>query len=748
MASPNYLIGFGQRLVHPITLRTGGGDKAYPLSFEEARKRLTPLWAETLAAVGTLPEAACPNDEAVIAITLYPAFLARTYYPSNLLRDMGFRHMGSRVRPPASSHNQSGDAAPEIFVAGGRKALDSFVKDLPDWNPALAVQDEFRRIMDVRALDDTRLRPIAEEDDAPPLEVVLHAGADEEDEYIVSGFRDFAASFGMNVDVTQRLHAGGLCFIPMRGLRKNVDKLTSFSFVRTIRRMPRLSLNESLIRTLDIPRSFEVKLPNGTVLNDKVRVAVFDGGLPVAPNPVELWARALDADGVGPAAEKLQSHGLAVTSALLFGPLRDRDASPVPYAMVDHWRVLDQASHGDDFELVVVLRRILSVLRQRKYEFVCLSIGPDLPIEDDDVHLWTSNLDALLVDGTTVMAAACGNSGEYDWDSGNARVQPPSDAVNAIGIGAATTEGSKWERAPYSSVGRGRSPGIVKPDLVSFGGSDKESFHVIDQYDPTRSDGRMGTSYSAPNGLRIGIGMKAHFGDQLFAPAIRALMIHHADRGRRSQREVGWGRLPSVLNDLVVCRDGEVTVVYEGKLEPSHFIRFPIPLPRGRLGSSAMIKATFCLFTPVDPEDSINYTRAGLSIFFRPITVGSPGVNLNGKPRSAHPAARFFRPDRLYSTENQDRKEGYKWEPVYKASGSFEAGELDQPVFDVQHHTRSHGRPAARRSDICYGLVVTISAPLEADLYNRVLVAYPTQLEALRPTIELPIVVRGGGSRP
>lgn len=744
MASPNYLIGLGERLVHPIALRTGGGKKSYPYTFEESKGNLITKWQQTLAAVKTLPSLACPGGDTVIAIDLHPTFLARSYYPGNFLRELDLRHMGSRVRGPTFSANVNPSAgpAPEIFVAGKRAAITEFVENLPGWYPASAVQDDFRKIADVRALDASRLRSMTDESDEPPLEVVLHASDGAEDDYILRGFRSFAQRLGMNVDLSERLHTGGLCFIPMRGIRQNLEQLASFSFVRTIRRMPRLSLNDSLLRTADIPRSFQVKLPNAPAQSDKVKVAVFDGGLP-RDNTLEAWAHAYDAPGVGPAVESLLTHGVAVTSALLFGSLREEVGEyPIPFSDVDHWRVLDRNSRGDDFELVTVLRRILSILRQRTYEFVCLSIGPDLPIEDDEVHLWTSALDAFLASGNTILAAACGNSGEADWESGNARIQPASDAVNVIGIGAATADGINWGRAAYSSVGPGRSPGIVKPDVVTFGGSPSAPFNVLDRYHPGQSVGRMGTSYSAPSGLRRGIGVKAHFGDQLKAAAIRALMIHHASPGRHPQREVGWGRLPDTLSDLVVCRDGEVTVMFEGKLEPSQFIRFPIPIPRGPLDSEVVIKATFCIFTPIDPEDSINYTRAGLGITFRPRTVGSAGFNDQGKPRSAHPSSRFFGTPRAYSTENQDRREMYKWEPVYKAQRTFRAGALDQPVFDVQHHARSHGGPAARRADICYGLAVTIYAPHEADIYNRVLLAYPNVLQALRPLIEIPVEIR------
>jgi hypothetical protein len=321
-------------------------------------------------------------------------------------------------------------------------------------------------------------------------------------------------------------------------------------------------------------------------------------------------------------------------------------------------------------------------------------------------------------------------------------VQPCSDTVNGVGVGAANTRSGKWQRAAYSSIGPGRSPGYIKPDLVAFGGSEHEPFWLLDHNRAGFSAARMGTSYSAPFALRTGVALQAHFGAQLSAATIKSLMLHHCQRADHVPREVGWGRVPSGLEELVVCPDGEVTIVYQGNLEPSQFIRFPIPVPREPFTSDVSIKATFCFFSPIDPEDSLNYTRVGLGPVFRPVTTGHPGYNKNGKPRGAHPAAPFFRSAAYSSDETVRRRDAHKWETVLKDERSFPPGTLDKPVFDVEHHARAHGAPSGRLSDVPYALIVSLTAKGEANLYNRILAAYPNLLEILRPTIELQITTR------
>ena len=88
------------------------------------------------------------------------------------------------------------------------------------------------------------------------------------------------------------------------------------------------------------------------------------------------------------------------------------------------------------------------------------------------------------------------------------------------------------------------------------------------------------------------------------------------------------------------------------------------------------------------------------------------------------------------------RRDAHKWETVLKDERSFAPGTLDQPVFDVEHHARSHGGPSGRLADVPYALIVSITAKGEADLYNRILAADPNLLEILRPTIEVPITIR------
>ena len=258
------------------------------------------------------------------------------------------------------------------------------------------------------------------------------------------------AKFAKNADV--KVHselgftAGNLWFVPVQGKHDNIQRLADFVFVRLIRPMPKLRGLRPVHRSGVV--SVGCALPVEQPLSSEPKVAILDGGLP-KHHAISTWLHSYhvldenaadDPDGL--------EHGLAVTSAFLFGPIQPNGTAPRPYAYVDHLRVLDNDANTEDpLELYRTLGFVEEVLMSRQYQFVNLSLGPDLPIEDTEVHAWTSVIDDLLSDGDTLMTVAVGNNGEMDRLAGNARVQVPSDCVNALAVGAANDTEDNWARA-------------------------------------------------------------------------------------------------------------------------------------------------------------------------------------------------------------------------------------------------------------------------------------------------------------
>lgn len=521
--------------------------------------------------------------------------------------------------------------------------------------------------------------------------------------------------------------------MPVQGTRSGMKSLSEFVFVRVIRPVPKLRVMRPVVRASAV--AISCTLPVEQPLSSEPKVAILDGGLP-ANHPLAPWLRSYRV--IDPVAQDHPDgleHGLAVTSAFLFGPIQPNGTAQRPYAYADHLRVLDQESDSEPpLELYRTLGFIEEVLLSRQYEFINLSLGPDLPIEDTDVHAWTSVIDNLLSDGNTLMTVAVGNNGERDKELRYDRVQVPSDCVNAIAVGAATDTESGWTRAPYSAIGPGRSPGIIKPDLMAFGGDGAKYFHVLTPGKKPLLAPLLGTSFASPYLLRSAVGIRAVLGLGLSPLAIKALLVHGAAAAGHDKLEVGWGKVPEDLLALITCPSGVARVVYQGELKPGKYLRAELPIPVGGLTGNIRLKATFCYASPVDPQDASAYTRAGLEVTFRP-------NEEKIKEEKANADSKGFFQMKQYATEEERRSDMGKWETVLHAEKSMRGSSLKHPVFDIHYNAREAGHRAGSPEKIPYALVITVEAPRHADLYSEILRAYASILTPIQPQVSLPVRV-------
>lgn len=469
MSQTNFLIGRGELLTHEIKGPKRGMDKAEVYTLQQARERLMPQFVETAANLDSLPAKACPGDLGVARLTLNPSYIARSFFPVAMLRSAGLESVGSRaVKLTPESWSKKGppreSTTTELFVVGRRQAF----RQLKDW--ASQLEEGSSEAKDLSRIE--RFSAFEPKDRIVSLgkgkdhffEVGIHLLPGDNEQFVQRAFAKYAADVGVTIHADLAFSAGNLGFLPVEGTHDNIRRLAEFSFVRVIRPMPKLRGMRPVQRSAGV--TVACNLPTEQPLSSEPKVAILDGGLP-KQHSIAPWLRTyrvLDekaADDPGGL-----EHGLGVTSAFLFGPITPNGTAVRPYSYVDHLRVLDRDTEAEDpLELYRTLGFVEEVLLSRQYQFINLSLGPDLPIEDADVHAWTSVIDDLLSDGDTLMTVAVGNNGERDRSVGNARVQVPADCVNALAVGAADNVDASWSRAPYSAIGPGRSPGVVKPDL-------------------------------------------------------------------------------------------------------------------------------------------------------------------------------------------------------------------------------------------------------------------------------------------
>lgn len=734
----NFLLGNGEKLTQTIPPPGGGGPKAHPYQFEEAVSRLAAKATKLADGLISLPSQACPNDEAVAILTLHPSYLAKSYFPDSLLTYHKFRSVGSRSRivtPEKWTKITPVEPTPtiDLFVAASRKNLVEFCNSISGLKHA-AISRDIIRIEDIRYFEPSeRVKSFKHNEGNVKLEIALHANYTKK--YIVDAFKRYVDSLGADIDLDRSVEAKGLLFIPGSSSFEHIKDIERFSYLRVIREMPSLREFTPYSNDFEGTSGFSYKLPTSKAVNPNVKVAIFDGGIHAdIGDKLDLWVTRKKGEGASTATENGKHHGTAVTSAFLFGPIEDGTKLQTPFANVDHYRVIDENTGKSD-DLFDVLQRIKKVLNKGKYEFFNISVGPDLPVDDDDVEVWTSTLDDILANGKMLGMIAAGNTGESDSELMLNRVLVPSDCVNGMAIGACDRRASKgWKRAPYSSVGPGRSPGVVKPDVVGFGGSDSDPYYVVSPLNPSKTIPIMGTSFSAPTALRLAAGIRSHFGPTLTPLSIKALLINKSTNENHPQSEVGWGRIVDNIEDIVICDDNTATVVYQDYLDSKQYIRASLPIPNTITGT-VTITATICYTTEIDPQDVSSYTMSGIEVTFRPNdTKYNEGAN---QPKT-DPS--FFSKSKIFTTESELRDDFHKWETVIHKSGNKRASSLSNPVFELHYHARECCADIKRKLKIPYSMVITIKGN-DNELYEKVHRHYMHILQPIMPTIEISVSV-------
>lgn len=728
-----FLLGRGERLAENISYRGKPSNIKYPYSKVEAKERLGKILKEQLVPIRKLPDEYCPLGLVVSEFTLHPSFISRSNFPLNMMNVFGFRLLGSKptqIKPERGKGSgfDEGAATTTLFMAGTKPSFEALANDIEHGDSEWDADHDLQKIEQIGYFSAEHKIHGEVSTKRQLLELVLHF-----DSYIDGAWEDdfysLAEQLEIALDLGNEYQTRGLLFVPAMASRASINKLANFTFVRAVRPMPKL-------RIIDRPNILRskpahgIELPTQPAIDANCKMAIFDGGL-LADHPFSNWVDYIEPPAnadIGDPLDHFLEHGTAVTSGALFGSVSPGVQSR-PFAAIDHYRVLGKKSDDKLYSTMLYVDEILS---QSSYDLVNFSIGPYEVAGDDTVTAWTAMLDDHFGTEDTLATIAVGNDGDQIWPA--SRIQVPSDCVNALAVGSADSADGSWKRATYSSIGPGRHPGYVKPDLVQFGGSSGELFNFILTKN-NLAEG-MGTSYASPALLRVAAGLRAYFGSDLSSQAIRALLIHTANSKGISREEVGWGLVQNDLDSIVTCGDGVVRVVYQGKLEPSKVLRAAIPLPDDPIKGMITIKATFCYSCLTDPNSPGEYTRSGLDVTFRP-----KKSKYKTNPKYPDSSAFFKRHEK--SNEASLRVDAHKWDTVMHNSRKMRGSGLDSPVFDIHYIAREPGRKTTPpdATKIAYALIVTLEAKKVPNLYSLVQTKYKNRLSELRPNVEIPIRV-------
>jgi len=472
-------------------------------------------------------------------------------------------------------------------------------------------------------------------------------------------------------------------------------------------------------------------------------IGVLDGGADTLCEPLRGWSTNVDVTRES-VREDYFEHGTAVCGAALFGPLSPQQAPPEPKFKVKSFRVLPPLGGDDPLALYRVLDLVQDIVESEEnqhIEIYVLSFGPDTTIADEEIDRFTVTLDQLAYRENILFFVAVGNQGTeaHPWN----RIQPPSDLVNGVGVGAFSFR-KPGEIVPtdYCCIGPGRPGSRVKPDVSAFGGSDNHPFWVLlPGSDGTQVVPEQGTSFSTPVAASVAGNLLYRCTDpEIMTPqTAKALMIHHAEpfKGESSALR-GWGALRIPAEELMACHQYEVKVLYNGEIELTRCMRLGLPFPDG-LAYEGLVQFRWTIVYSCDvcPNTPDDYTLAGLDLVFRPnaalyrYSLAGPdrkqqqNVDERRNPelsaqflsegwrRGGHPVSRPFK------REHQLREEG-KWETVIVGHKSTRANNVYQPSLDIHAIPRGdweRGGPGR----ISYAAVVSVSvSDKKVELYQRV----------------------------
>jgi hypothetical protein len=533
-------------------------------------------------------------------------------------------------------------------------------------------------------------------------------------------------------------------FVPVRLPIALAREAAKFNPLRSLRPMPELRLFGSLQPLLPFPAPPVPAAEPQTA----VRIAVFDGGVDPECEYVGRFTR-LRTFSDEPAQRVELEHGHAVTGMILYGYHEPCETLPAPIARVDHYKVLPLTNDDNDpwnLDLLRVLDHIVDVVSSTRYHLINLSLGPRLPVRDDDApHVWTAELDRLSRVHNVLFVAAAGNNGEEAVDLGGNRVQPPGDGINVLAVGAcAQRRARRYARSPISAVGPGRHGARIRPVGVAFGGGGAEAYYVMRPHGSYGQD--HGTSYAAPLVTHSLAGLIGTIGEDRCDPAtLRAFAVHHARRSTRNHvlHELGYGRIPEDLTTVLDCAPDSVTLTFRDEIQRDEVHAQRLPLPRGLPAEqSVQVRLTLCYTGATDAGDAVDYTSAGLELRFRPHRrlhafrdrdtkerIGIYDLELDAERIAAFDEASIQKSPRpmagkitRISKSEQQRRTAGKWETtIIGRIPSIPAGELFEPYIEISYFARRRGEllKAKFAEPLPYTMLMTVTTP-GFSLYDRV----------------------------
>jgi hypothetical protein len=754
------ILAHGELYIEGITKSNSGGAKSYPHEYNEAREKVLNDIVSVQSRIDNNPELFL--DEKVICVRLEPKFEAKSYAPDNIASiSRGMRLIGGRKYAFSSD---AGVKAKLYYLRTDNAGIDKLrtVLELGLKDNQTSWKQMIQSINRIDIMESSeKIMGFSDEWEEGYVEFVLHPLGDDCREDVISSFLRIA-----NVnreDVHLKTYEDGLTFVGTRTNRKSLELMANFNPLRSVHPIEDIDLQ--VVRNISAPGPH----PPKTKINTGVIVGAFDTGIDDKSPYFDGFAR--NTDLVVNSVKQLL-HGSGVAGALLYGNItkvNPSDVLPSPLLSVEMFRVLpeDGTTYAGDpvgkLGLYETIDKIENIVKKHpEIKLYNLSIGPYMPIIDDEINRFTYALDRLSYnvgenEVNPLFTVACGNDGYKPDDL--CRIQPPSDMVNGLAVGAYTfTPLNEPCRAGYSCIGPGREGGKIKPDVLDFGGSTDRPFIAISS-ERDKIVTQAGTSFAAPLVMHK-IGNMMAMCNEILPHMGRTLIIHTAnlEAGKVRNNYEGYGFVSTDIESILECTDNKVTILYQGELMPGATAKLPIFAPRiNEVKGNVAITWTITTIVSPDIKDIDAYTNNGIEDTFYPhsekytfrkgrnvkkLNLLEAGNNSKmteymnlGYIKSTMPDSM---PGKICKDECALRNSDLKWDTVIKKHRTLRGPSVYNPFITLH----AMGRNGFEDKYIRYFMAVTIEAPkYNGSLYNEIVRAYPL-LNGIKLNISLKLPIK------
>lgn len=706
----------GEEMAEIITKKIFSKDNTiFPRSYEIAKK-------EIIADLDKIEEKILKKEEIleeefVITIRMFHQYIAKSYIPKQL------ESKKSEIIGARNFITKNEEISKLYFLKTSFEELTNLKKKLNSVKATQEFQNTIMRVEKINFLtSEEKILGFEKEWTNGRVEIVLHP-TDMTEKLVEKLKRNLTN--GLII----KKYENGPTFISAKINLKELETLSKYNIIRTIH--PLRFIKFPVLRGQTLPfipkRNFNFYPP-------KVKIGIFDGGV---NEECELLKGLVTQTDCVEDAEDIEGifHGTIVSGAALYGSLdlNKKEITECPKIGVEHFKVFPIKNMNYDlYEIIDIIEKI--VPKKKNIKIYNISFGPPGPILDDSISRFTYSLDKLAYEEDVLFTVAVGNDGENILN----RIQAPSDLVNGLGIGAYTYNETGLKRASYSCIGQGREGSKIKPDLLAFGGCNNHPFYGISSTG-NGTELVAGTSFASP--IIAGLaGKMLNISEELTPQIIKSLLILNSS-GSKNQ-ENGFGFIEKNEKEILNCSEKEVTILYNGKIEPKKHMKLDIPYPKVQYKGKVKIEFVISMATPVNPYDTDGYTSNCIEDTFYPhkykyeFYKGSTKktINIENDKEKLEDLLEkgFIKPNfpkscsgEKYQTENE-RRQKFKWDTVVKREFSFNETSLYKPFIILHAMERNITK---NKEPIIYALAVKIKLKsYSGNLYGDIRSQYPNLL--------------------